>query len=356
MRAEISPMPTLRLEEYNKKRESYREAGLRAIDNGELALLLLAGGMGTRLGYDGPKGTFPIEPGRSIFSCLFDNLRDELGERSIPFFIMTSDKNDQATRDFFLEKDYFGYDRDQIRFYKQEMAQATDLDGQALYESEGHPAVSPNGNGGFFRSLISAGYGDCLSGVRWLNVFGVDNVLARIGDPGFLGSLICEGKSAGVKAVMKVSPDEKVGVVCKKNGRPSVIDYTQMTEEMCNERDADGNLVYGAGVSVNYLFDTSILFNTINDGLPVHKVKKKIPYLAASDGRPWRPGMEPGVLVDPSEPNGYKYEIMITDLIENFPDFLPVEVEREREFAPVKNLHGVDSADSALALLKRNGK
>ncbi len=356
MKTEVTPVATLRLDEFNMKRDTFRRAGLEAIDRGEVALLLLAGGMGTRLGYDGPKGTYPIEADKSIFACLFDNLREEIGDRSIPFFVMTSDKNDEATRAFFEEKNYFGYDPSQICFYRQEMAQATDFDGAPLYEDVNVPATSPNGNGGFFKSLIKAGYRKKLEGVRWLNVFGVDNVLAKIADPEFIGALICEGKHAGVKAVMKTGPDEKVGVVCARNGRPSVIDYTQMTEEMCNERDKDGNLVYAAGVTVNYLFDTSILLSTLNEGLPVHKVEKKIPYLSDIHGRPWRLGSEPGEHIEPTEPNGYKYEIMITDLIEDFPDFLPVEVEREKEFAPVKNLHGVDSVDSARELLKRNGK
>ncbi|MGN0240735.1 MAG: UTP--glucose-1-phosphate uridylyltransferase, partial [Candidatus Weimeria sp.] len=195
---EIRPIKTLRIAEYNRNIAAYRKAGMESIERGELALLLLAGGMGTRLGFDGPKGTYPIEEDRSIFECLFDNLREDIGERQIPFFVMTSDKNDEATRAFFKEKNYFGYDPELIYFFRQDMAPACDFHEKLLLEAEGTPATSPNGNGGFFTSLLKAGYGEVLrkKGIKWLNVFGVDNVLARIADPAFLGAVITEHKSA----------------------------------------------------------------------------------------------------------------------------------------------------------------
>lgn len=354
----IRPIRTLGTEEYEKHMEEYRKAGLEAIDNGELALLLLAGGMGTRLGFDGPKGTYPIEKDLSIFGCLFRNLKEEAGERHLPFFVMTSDKNDEATKRFFEEKNYFGYDPGEIHFFRQEMAQAVDFDGNPLYEAVDVPATSPNGNGGFFSSLLRAGYVSILKerGVKWLNVFGVDNVLARIADPAFLGAVITEKKTAAVKAVMKTDPAEKVGVVCEKNGHPSIVEYFELGEELASQRDGNGQLLYGAGVTVNYLFDLSVLSQTAGEKMPVHKVKKKVPYLADTAGAPWQPGRAPGQFIQPEEPNGYKSEILITDLLEFFPDFLPVEVVREKEFAPVKNLHGSDSVDTARELLRKNGK
>lgn len=351
--ADISPIKTLTLDEYDRCRSEYEKTGLCAIQNGELALLLLAGGMGTRLGYDGPKGTYPIIEGGSIFGCLFRNLREDIGDIAVPFFVMTSDKNDEATRKFFQDNDYFGYDPSMIHFFRQEMAEAHDFNGELLYEGVNIPATSPNGNGGFFSSLIRAGYADLLNGVRWLNVFGVDNVLAKIADPAFLGAVIANHKSAAVKAVMKTDPSEKVGVVCEKNLHPSIVEYFELSEEQASERDSEGRLVYGAGVTVNYLFDVSVLMNTVDASMPVHKEKKKIPYLADTEGKPWKPGEKPGEMIHPDEPNGYKSEILITDIISYFPDFLPVEVRREEEFAPVKNLHGVDSVDSARELLKR---
>ena len=339
---DIKPVKTLRIPEYEKKRDTYTEAGFSAIQRGELALLLLAGGMGTRLGFDGPKGTFPIEEDKSIFECLFDNLRRDIGDVEIPFFVMTSDKNDEATRAFFKKKNYFGYDPELIYFFRQDMAPACDFDGHLLFEEKDVPATSPNGNGGFFTSLIKAGYGEVLKerGVKWLNVFGVDNVLARIADPAFLGSVITEHKSAAVKAVLKKDPSENVGVVCEKDGHPSIVEYFELDEKQASERDENGELLYCAGVTVNYLFDTSILLKTVEQKMPVHKVKKKIPYID-SDGNH----------IKPAEPNGYKFEILITDILQFFPDFLPVEVVREKEFAPVKSLHGADSVDTARALL-----
>ena len=237
----IRPIKTLRLSNYQKNIDTYRAAGMAAIERGELALLLLAGGMGTRLGFDGPKGTYPIEEDRSIFECLFDNLREDIGERQIPFFVMTSDKNDQATRAFFKEKNYFGYDPKLIYFFRQDMAPACDFNGNLLLEAEETPATSPNGNGGFFTSLLKAGYGEVLkeNGIKWLNVFGVDNVLARIADPAFLGAVITEHKSAAVKAVLKKDPSENVGVVCEKDGHPSIIEYFERGEKLAAQRDED---------------------------------------------------------------------------------------------------------------------
>lgn len=340
---EIRPIKTLRIPEYNKNIDTYKKAGMEAIEKGELALLLLAGGMGTRLGFDGPKGTYPIEENKSIFECLFDNLREDIGDRQIPFFVMTSDKNDEATRSFFKEKNYFGYDPGLIYFFRQDMAPACDFDEKLLFESEDTPATSPNGNGGFFTSLLKAGYGDVFKekGIRWLNVFGVDNVLARIADPAFLGAVITEHKSAAVKAVLKKNPSENVGVVCEKNGHPSIIEYFELGEKMAAQRDENGELLYCAGVTVNYLFNASILLSTAGRKMPVHKVKKKVPHID-----------EAGNFIKPEEPNGYKFEILITDILEFFPDFLPVEVKREEEFAPVKNLHGADSVDTARKLLE----
>ncbi|MGN0240607.1 MAG: UDPGP type 1 family protein, partial [Candidatus Weimeria sp.] len=144
-----------------------------------------------------------------------------------------------------------------------------------------------------------------------------------------------------VKAVLKKDPSENVGVVCEKNGHPSIIEYFELGDKTAALRDENGDLLYCAGVTVNYLFDTSVLLDTAGRKMPVHKVKKKIPYIDAA-----------GRLIKPEEPNGYKFEILITDILEFFPDFLPVEVKREEEFAPVKNLHGADSVDTARKLLE----
>ena len=312
--------------------------------------MLLAGGMGTRLGFDGPKGTLPIGEERELylFEQLVENLKVVVSQagRSIPFYIMTSEKNDASTRTFFEEHNYFGYSREDVHFFIQEMAAAVDYKGKLLMEEKGRLATSPNGNGGWFSSLAKAGLLEDLHkrGVEWINIFGVDNPLQKMCDPVFLGATILSGCQSGSKVVRKNDPHEKMGVICKENGHPSVIEYYEMTEEMAEERNSDGSLTYGMGVILNYLFKVSKLEEIMEDHLPVHVVEKKIPYMT-----------EDGTIVKPETPNGYKFETLVVDMIRLMNDSVPYEVVREKEFAPIKNLHGVDSLDSSRELMKGCG-
>ncbi len=207
-------------------------------------------------------------------------------------------------------------------------------------------AMSPNGNGGWFRSMNRAGLLDGIfeSEIEWINVFSVDNVLQRIADPVFLGATIDSGKMCGAKVVRKVSPDEKVGAICTENGKPYIIEYYELSKEMENQKNPDGSLAYGFGVILNYLFPISRLQETLHVSMPLHVVKKKVPYMD-----------DMGILVNPTEPNALKYETLALDLIHEMEDCLVFEIDRKREFAPVKNKMGVDSIDTARALLLENG-
>ena len=177
-----------------------------------------------------------------------------------------------------------------------------------------------------------------------LNVFAVDNCLQRIADPLFIGATLAYGKESGAKVVRKAAPEEKVGVLCNKNGKPSVAEYYELTEELRYARKENGDLKYGFGVILNYLLSVKKLEQIADERLPIHVVEKKIPYMDLS-----------GNMVKPEEPNGYKFETLILDMIYLMKDCLPYEVVREREFAPIKNLHGVDSLDSARELMKGCG-
>lgn len=344
------PLSALKLTEIEKNREAYLAAGIDAIKNCQVGAVLLAGGQGTRLGFDKPKGMFRIgeEEELYIFQCLINNLMDvvEQAGACIPLFIMTSDKNDKDTRAFFEEHDYFGYDKNFIFFFIQDMAPSVDYQGKLLLEEKYRLSLSPNGNGGWFSSLVKAGLLDKVKelGIQWLNVFAVDNVLQRIADPVFVGATIQSGKPSGSKVVRKATPDERVGVMCKENGKPSIVEYYELTEEMMNEKDANGEPAYNYGVILNYLLKVENLVTILNEQLPVHIVEKKIPCLD-----------EAGNKVSPTEPNGYKFEELILDMIHLLDDCLVFEVERNKEFAPVKNKEGVDSIDTARALLKENG-
>lgn len=349
-RGAIEPIEGLSVREIAARREEYFAIGREAIRAGKAAAVLLAGGQGTRLGSDAPKGTYDIGLTRPlyIFEQLIRNLQEVTAAcgASIPLLIMTSEKNDGETRAFFEKHEYFGYPREDIYFFRQAMAPCMDLNGKILLEGKGRIALSPNGNGGWYSSLAKAGLVKEMEarGVEWYNVFAVDNVLQRICDPVFLGATIASGKASGAKVVRKAEPSERVGVLCLEDGLPSVIEYYELSEEMANLRGADGNLLYSFGVILNYLFRADVLKAIAKKRLPLHAAKKKIPYLASD-----------GTFVEPAAENGYKFETLILDMIRYAGTCLPFEVVREREFAPIKNRTGTDSVDTARALLQKNG-
>lgn len=346
----ISPIEAMEIAEISEKKEEFKRVGLEAIKEGKVAAVLLAGGMGTRLGSSDPKGMYDIGLTKEvfIFQRLIENLLEVVKEADawIHLFVMTSDKNHEVTMAFFEEKEYFGYMREYIHFFKQDMAPATDYNGKILLEAKNRLATSPNGNGGWFGSLYNSGLEMCIheEGIEWLNVFAVDNVLQRIADPVFVGATIQGGYVSGSKVIKKAAPDEKVGVICLEDGRPSIVEYYELTDALMNEKNGKGDPAYNFGVILNYLFSVKELERILEQSLPLHVVEKKIPCLD-----------EAGEEVSPQEPNGHKYETLILDMIHMMENNLPFEVLREHEFAPIKNKTGIDSVESARELLKKNG-
>lgn len=346
----ITPLSVMQLSEIEENKELYFNAGVSAIKSGKVGAVLLAGGMGTRLGSDAPKGMYNIGETRDvyIFERVVRNLMDavDITGSWIHLFIMTSDKNHESTIGFFKEKNYFGYNKEYITFFKQEMAPAADYNGKIYMESRSRMSTSPNGNGGWFISMERSGALEKVkkSGIEWLNVFAVDNVLQRIADPVFVGAVIEKGFAAGSKVVKKASPDENVGVMCLEDGKPSIVEYYELTEELMNAKDEKGESAYNYGVILNYLFNVKELEKIMEESMPLHVVKKKIPYMD-----------ENGQLIKPDSPNGYKFETLILDMIHLMKSCLPFEVRREKEFAPIKNKTGIDSVDTARELLKKNG-
>lgn len=338
------------IEEIEASKDKFLKAGIESIKKGEVAAVLLAGGMGTRLGFDLPKGCFNVGTSHElyIFECLINNLMDVVKQCDtyIPLYIMTSEKNDGVTQDFFEKHNYFGYNKDYVKFFIQDMACAVDYKGKLLLEEKGRLATSPNGNGGWFSSMVKAGLDKDLHkrNVKWINIFAVDNVCQRIADPVFVGATILGNYECGSKVVRKVEPNEKMGLLCLEDGMPSIVEYYEMSKEMSEARAEDGSLLYKYGVILNYLFSLDKLEEIVNNKLTVHVVEKKIPYIN-----------EKGEAISPTEPNGYKFELLVLDMIHMMKNNLAFEVVREREFAPIKNLHGVDSVDSARELLVKNG-
>ncbi|MBQ9786375.1 MAG: UTP--glucose-1-phosphate uridylyltransferase [Clostridia bacterium] len=347
----IEPIDALTINQINLKKEQYKKIGLKALKDKKVGALLLAGGMGTRLGSNEPKGMYNIGKTKEvyIFQRLIENMLDvvkECGEY-IPLFVMTSEHNDKITRKFLKDKNYFGYKEEYIKFFIQDMAPCTDFNGKILMESKSRIATSPNGNGGWFNSLLNdKDSREMLEkyNLEWINIFAVDNVLQKIADPVFIGATLENNVQIGAKVIRKADAFEKVGVMCKKNGRPSIIEYIDLGEEMATLTDKNGERLYNFGVILNYLFNVKLLYEIKDKKLPIHVVTKKIEHIDNS-----------GLAVKPTEPNGHKFEMLSVDMIELASSCLPFEVEREKEFAPIKNKTGVDSVESAVELLEKNG-
>ena len=349
-RGVFAPLDAVEVSEIEARGAEFKELGLKAIREGKVGAVLLAGGQGTRLGLDRPKGTLNIGVAKELylFEQLLRNLMDVTDEAGVyvPLYIMTSNINNADTTAFFEEHDYFGYPKDYVKFFVQEMVPACDYEGRIYMESQTEVAMSPNGNGGWFSSMVNAGLLSDIKerGIEWINVFAVDNCLQRIADPMFVGATIAYGCESGATVVRKAAPDERVGVLCTEDGKPSIAEYYEMTEEMATARKENGDLKYGFGVILNYLFSEKKLEQIADARMPIHVVEKKIPYMDVD-----------GTFVKPEQPNGYKFETLVLDMVHMMDDCIPYEVVREREFAPIKNLHGVDSLDSARELMKGCG-
>lgn len=349
-RGHFEPLGALTLEEIDRDREKYEAAGIEAIREGRAAACILAGGAGTRLGSDHAKGMYNVGITHDlyIFECLIHNLLEvtDRAGRLIPLFVMTSEKNHDETVAFFKEHDYFGYDGSLVRFFIQAMAPCVGFDGRILLEGKGRVSTSPDGNGGWFLSMKHAGLVDWLHEhhVDYISVFNVDNVLQRICDPAFVGATILSGRDLSSKVVKKAEPNERLGVLCLEDGKPSVAEYYEMTDDMIHLRDENGELLYAFGSISNFLFKLDRLEEIVGRKMPIHIVEKKVPYLNKD-----------GVLVKPESPNAYKFEYLVLDMMHMMDSCLPYEVDRKYEFAPIKNPTGVDSVESARELLKLNG-
>lgn len=349
-RGVFAPLQAVEQSEIASRSGEFRELGLKAIRDGKVGAVLLAGGQGTRLGLDKPKGTLCIGEGKQLYLfeqliCNLTEVTDEAGA-FVPLYVMTSNINHADTVSFFEEHRYFGYPKEYVMFFVQEMEPACDFSGRVLMSSNTQPAMSPNGNGGWFLSMIRSGLLPELKqrGIEWLNVFAVDNCLQRIADPLFIGATLAYGCESGAKVVRKADPYEKIGVLCTEDGSPSIVEYYEMTKDMAEDRRDDGELKYAFGVILNYLFSRKRLEEIAKQHMPIHVVEKKVPYID-----------ENGISIKPQQPNGYKFETLVLDMVHMMRDCVPYEVDRSYEFAPIKNLHGVDSLDSARELMKNCG-
>ncbi|MBO5954526.1 MAG: UTP--glucose-1-phosphate uridylyltransferase [Clostridia bacterium] len=347
----ITPIKAMTIEEIQQNKEEFTQIGLNALKQQKIGALLLAGGMGTRLGSDKPKGMYNIGKTKDvfIFQRIFENLLDvvKLCGKSVPFFIMTSEHNNSDTINFLKEHNYFGYDPNYVKFFTQEMAPCVDFNGKILLEAKNRVATSPNGNGGWFTSLIKNDEARKMLEdfkLEYLNIFAVDNVLQKVADPTFIGAVLSENYEIGAKVIKKVDAFEKVGVMCTKNSHPGIVEYIDLPEHMALETDERGERVYNFGTILNNLLQVKLLNEIKDKKLPIHVVTKRVEHID-----------EFGNLIKPETPNAHKFEMLWLDMFDYSSTCLPFEVERRKEFAPIKNKTGVDSVESAQALLEENG-
>ena len=325
--------------------EKCLELGTNAIKSGKLAIVTMAGGQGTRLGHTGPKGTYDLglESHKSIFEILTDTIKEarEQYNVDIPWYIMTSEENNKDTVDFFEKHNYFGYPKNCVTFFKQGKLPMLSTDGKLLINEKGKIKEAADGHGGIFNSLLREGmiYDMKARHIEWVFIGGVDNVLVKPVDPVLIGLSIKKNVKAAGKSIVKANPHEKVGVFCKRNGRPSVVEYSEISEEMAEELDKNGELKYGESHILCNLFSLEAIDKISEMKLPYHIAFKKAKYID-----------EDGNLVNPDKPNAYKFEAFLFDAFESLDSLAILRVKREEEFAPVKNAEGTDSPETAREL------
>ena len=332
-----------KLSEEEKKK--YEQLGSQIIKNNKYAVVTMAGGQGTRLGHNGPKGTydFGLPNHKSIFEVLCDNLKQAYQKFGVyvEWYIMTSQQNNEDTIGFFEKNNYFNYPKEKISFFKQGELPVLNTEGKLLLNKEGMLNEAADGHGGIFVSMRKNGVIKDMKqkGIEWAFLGPVDNVLAKMVDDIFVG--MCEEKKvlAGGKSLVKAYPEEKVGVFCKKQGKPKVIEYTEIPKEMAEKRDEKGELEYGESHINCNLFNIKRIDEISKDKLPYHTAYKKIEYLNKD-----------GQVVKPEKPNAYKFESFIFDAFEQLDDMVIFRVKREEEFAPIKNAEGKDSPETAKRL------
>ena len=316
------------------------------IANNQYAVVTMAGGQGTRLGHKGPKGTFILnvkpEP-KSLFQIIAENLIKANNKYGIilNWYIMTSTENNDETVKYFENNNYFGYNSENVKFFKQGNLPLLSEDGKLVINSEYRIKYAASGNGTIYQAMLNDGVIDDMKrkGIKWVFIGSVDNALLNMVDPMLLGLTKKRGTEIASKTIVKNSPYEKVGVFCKKNGKPGVIEYSEIPETLIEEVDENGELMYGESHIMCNLYTLDAIEKIANVELPYHSAHKKVDFM-----------QEDGNMFYAKEPNGYKYEAFIFDGFELFDDITLYRGKREEDFAPVKNAEGVDSPETATKL------
>lgn len=324
--------------------EDARQRGRELLAAGKVAAFTVAGGQGTRLGFDGPKGAFPVTPveGCTLFD-LFAGMVEAARRRydaAVPWYIMTSDANHDETVAYFNEHSYFGLAESDVSFVQQGMLPAFDFGGKLLLDQKQRLALAPDGHGGSLKALVRSGaIADMRRrGVSLISYFQVDNPLVKPFDPLFIGLHDSTRSEMSTKVTRKADDFEKVGNVCLGDGRLMVIEYSEVPGELATQRNADGSRTFDAGNLAIHMLDVDFVDRVVADefSLPFRRAEKKVPYVD-----------ETGRRIEPDEPNGVKLEKFVFDALPLAKNALVLEVERAEEFSPVKNATGVDSPQTS---------
>lgn len=327
-----------------EERPGLEKAGWIALEAGRVACVVVAGGQGTRLGWDRPKGTYPVGPvtNKSLFQQFAEQIL-AIGRRAgrpLRWFVLTSRLNREETEAYFREHDFFGLEEGHVEFLVQRDLPNTDFRGKLLLKSTHELATSPNGHGGTLQALHDA---DALArlteeGIDHLFYWQVDNPLCRVADPAFLGAHLAANADVSTKVVKKVDPDEKVGVLALRGGLPGVVEYSELsaTQKVARE-ETSGELRYRGGNIAVHLFSVPFLRRLHDSGIELdyHLARKAVPCID-----------EQAELVQPDEPNAIKFETFIFDVLPHAERHIAFEVTREEEFEPLKNASGAYSPET----------
>ena len=329
-----------------EEKETYKELGENIIKEGKYAVVTMAVGQGTILGHKGPKGTFKVSVNgqeKYLFQIIVESLQKAIEEYgvAIKWYIMVSNENEKDTKTFLKEHNYFGYPEEKVKFFVQGNLPLIDTNGQFIIDKNKLIKEASDGNGSIYESLKRCKILDDMkqSGIEWIFVGGVDNILLKIIDPILTGITIKENNIIASKSVVKKDPRERVGVFCKIDGKPGVIEYTELPEKMAVMRDEKGELIYGEVNILSHLYSIKALEQLADVKLPYHVAFKKANFLDENEK-----------FVEVSEPNAYKFESFIFDAFKNYEDMSILRVKREDEFAPIKNATGSDSPETAIKL------
>ena len=329
----------------DSEKNQLSEIGNNILQQNNYAIITMAGGQGTRLGHNGPKGTFELNlypEKKSLFEILAIKIQEtnEKYRINIPWYIMTSEENNDETISFFNEKNYFGLNKDYVFFFTQNKLPLVSFDGEMLLAEPYKVHEVSNGNGDIFDSLLKNGLIENMKnrGIKWIFISGIDNILADISDPLFLGLTINNNTQIGSKTIFKQNAYSQDWVFCKKNNKPSMLGYERITEEITNEKKDDKYLYREINI-LCHIFSIDALEKCAHVELPYHMASKKNIYIN-----------EEGMKIFPNKPNSYKFEKFIFDSFKFFDNITLLRVNPEEEFAPIKNPEGVYSPMTATKL------